>query len=217
MLNSVQKGIEMKRLLPFIALFALLLPGVAVAVEDAVKNVGKAALDVVFSEAEKRVMNRYYKERERLLGESADDDDQDADNEDTDEDSDDRGDRKSKKKKGKKHTKGAKQKEMPPGIRKKLERGGELPPGLAKQGLPADLEEELPPAPEGHERAVIDNKVVLIDTATGVIKDIFRPRQDGSGGTTQKRTRLEGGNGSTGTDADSKAPEPKNKWWEFWK
>ena len=55
------------------------------------------------------------------------------------------------------HTKGKgkpKKKGLPPGIAMKLERGGTLPPGIAKQYLPADLERQLPPVRQGYERRI---------------------------------------------------------------
>lgn len=70
--------------------------------------------------------------------------------------------------KGKKNKKG-----LPPGIAKNLQRGKALPPGIAKQQLPADLVATLPPAPRGYERAIIDGRVVLIEIATQVIRDVL--------------------------------------------
>jgi len=66
-----------------------------------------------------------------------------------------------------------KHKTLPPGIAKNLERGKPLPPGIAKRYLPADLQEELPVAPEGYERIVIDDKILLIEIATQMIQDVL--------------------------------------------
>ena len=91
--------------------------------------------------------------------------------------------------KGKKDKHGGKDKGLPPGLAKRdslppgLARRETLPPGLAKRSLPADLEEQLPPPPEGYERQIVGNTaVVLIDKATGkvadIIKDILIPGAD---------------------------------------
>ena len=56
-----------------------------------------------------------------------------------------------------------------------LARNATLPPGLAQRELPADLEEQLPPAPAGYERKIVgDTAVVLIDMASGQVADIIR-------------------------------------------
>lgn len=69
--------------------------------------------------------------------------------------------------------KGKGPKSLPPGIAKKLARGGRLPPGIAKRGLPQALEVQLPPPPAGHERVVVDGRVLLVEIATQVIHDIL--------------------------------------------
>lgn len=61
---------------------------------------------------------------------------------------------------------------LPPGIQKKLERGGTLPPGIAKNYLPDDLEHRLPPPPQGYERTIVGNDVLLVEIDTGRIADI---------------------------------------------
>ena len=68
---------------------------------------------------------------------------------------------------------GKKPKGLPPGIAKNLERGKPLPPGIAKQLLPQGLLALLPPAPHGHERIIVDGKVLLVEVATHVIHDIL--------------------------------------------
>ncbi len=62
---------------------------------------------------------------------------------------------------------------LPPGIAKNLKRGKSLPPGIAKQQLPAKLVTVLPPVPKGYERVIIDGRVVLIEIATQVIRDVL--------------------------------------------
>jgi hypothetical protein len=64
-------------------------------------------------------------------------------------------------------------KSLPPGIAKNLGRGKPLPPGIAKQVLPAGLLDQLPPAPHGYERVIVDGKVLLVEIATQVIHDIL--------------------------------------------
>jgi Ni/Co efflux regulator RcnB len=68
---------------------------------------------------------------------------------------------------------GRKHKELPPGIARNLARGKPLPPGIAKQVLPDDLLARLPPPRDGHERVIIDGKVVLVEAATQVVRDVI--------------------------------------------
>lgn len=63
---------------------------------------------------------------------------------------------------------------LPPGLEKQLQRDGTLPPGLAKRGLPDNLQALLPRPLPGQERVLVDNDVVLIERATGLILDILR-------------------------------------------
>lgn len=121
--------------------------------------------DVVFKEAEKRLIEEFFANK---AAKSDDDEDQ--------------GKKKKKDKKSKKSKKGkskdmppglANKDELPPGLAKQLQRKGTLPPGLAKRDLPADLAARLPPPPPGQERVIVDNDVVLIERATGVILDIL--------------------------------------------
>ncbi len=72
------------------------------------------------------------------------------------------------KSKGKHKSKG-----LPPGIAKNLERGKPLPPGIAKQTLPYNLTKQLPPPPKGYERIIVAGKIILIEVATQVIRDIL--------------------------------------------
>ena len=62
---------------------------------------------------------------------------------------------------------------LPPGIAKNLARGKALPPGIAKQQLPPELVRRLPDVPDGHERIIVDGKVLLVDLATQVVRDIL--------------------------------------------
>jgi len=72
---------------------------------------------------------------------------------------------------GKDKGKPGKEKAMPPGIAQNLARGKTLPPGIAKTRLPDALAAKLPPPPAGHEIAVVDDRVLLIETATQTIRD----------------------------------------------
>lgn len=67
----------------------------------------------------------------------------------------------------------AKGKALPPGIAMNLQRGKPLPPGIAKQQLPDSLLRQLPPVPRGYERVIVDEKVLLVEIATQVIRDVL--------------------------------------------
>ena len=64
-------------------------------------------------------------------------------------------------------------KTLPPGIARNLQRGKPLPPGIARQVLPAGLIDLLPPPPKGHERIVVAGKILLVEIATQVIRDVL--------------------------------------------
>jgi hypothetical protein len=66
-----------------------------------------------------------------------------------------------------------KQKGLPPGIEKNLARGKPLPPGIAKQALPYELRRALPPVRDGHERIIVAGKILLVEIATQVIRDVL--------------------------------------------
>jgi Ni/Co efflux regulator RcnB len=66
-----------------------------------------------------------------------------------------------------------KNKGLPPGIAKNLQRGKPLPPGIAKRFLPTDLRYALPAPHDGYERLIIGGKILLVEIATGVIHDIL--------------------------------------------
>jgi hypothetical protein len=65
-------------------------------------------------------------------------------------------------------------KPLPPGIAKKVARGGTLPPGIAKRYLPADLDTRLPPCASGTERLILGNDVLLVEISTGAIIDMIK-------------------------------------------
>lgn len=73
-----------------------------------------------------------------------------------------------------KANKGKGNKALPPGIAMKLERGGTLPPGIAKRDLPDDLISKLPARTDGTMRQIVGDDVVLIEKGTEVILDVIR-------------------------------------------
>jgi len=75
-----------------------------------------------------------------------------------------------KDKKNKKN-KGVGNQGIPPGLAKK---GGALPPGIAKRQLPNNLLAQLPPAPRGYERVIVDKDVLLVHIATQVVHDVLQ-------------------------------------------
>ncbi len=119
--------------------------------------------DVVFKEAEKRIIEEYY---DKVPGAKKDDDD-------------DRGGKKAKGGPGKAKGKGrgdglppglAKRDQLPPGLAK---RGNRLPPGLMKGDLPPDLEDRLSGLPENVERVIVDDDVLLVEKGTEIILDVL--------------------------------------------
>lgn len=63
---------------------------------------------------------------------------------------------------------------LPPGLQKKLARGGQLPPGWQKkfEPFPAAVERKLTVLPGGYRRGVIDGHAVIYSSRTNVIVDI---------------------------------------------
>jgi hypothetical protein len=86
-------------------------------------------------------------------------------------------------------TKGKKKKRLPPGLQKKVARGGELPPGWQKkvargevldvevhansEQLPLGVIEKLPSQPEGTEIIRVEGKIIRLIKATRTILDAF--------------------------------------------
>jgi hypothetical protein len=66
---------------------------------------------------------------------------------------------------------GMRAKRLPPGIAKNLARGKPLPPGIAKRYAPRDLVRELS-GRNGYEILVAGASILLVEAATGVIRDI---------------------------------------------
>ena len=91
---------------------------------------------------------------------------------------------------GKKDKKAKKLKALPPGLKKKIERGGQLPSGwqkkvargevlekdlyLASKGLPQDVLEQLPNNPNGTTIRQIDDTIVRVLDTTNVILDVLK-------------------------------------------
>jgi hypothetical protein len=65
-------------------------------------------------------------------------------------------------------------KPLPPGIARKVARGGSLPPGIAKRYLPQGLLGQLSPLDPRYGRMVVGSDVLMVELATGVILDILR-------------------------------------------
>jgi hypothetical protein len=65
--------------------------------------------------------------------------------------------------------------QLPPGLAKKLQRGGTLPPGWQKkvQLMPLELDGRLPRVPTGCRRVVSGKVALLINDATNTILDIL--------------------------------------------
>jgi len=69
------------------------------------------------------------------------------------------------------HTRGG-LKALPPGIRRNLERGKPLPPGIAKQVAPSDLASRIH-VPDHFEIVEVGLDVLLVEVATGIIHDVL--------------------------------------------
>jgi hypothetical protein len=110
----------------------------------------------IFSDEERRIIHDVL---DIATGNTGDDSDRDHD---------------SKGGKGDKGKKGKGNKGLPPGIAMKLERGGTLPPGIAKRDLPANLQSKLPNRTDGAIRQIIGDDVVLIERGTDLVLDVIR-------------------------------------------
>ncbi len=160
-----------------LSLFVLFITAVPVSADTA----GGPVSDVIFGEEEKRIISDYMKKKMGLpdTARKSSSEDEDAD-EDDETNSKGKKAKKDKKNKGKGKDKGKnKKKKMPPGLAERdelppgLAKRHTLPPGLAVRELPEELENQLPPTPEGSERIIADENVVLIEKATGRILDII--------------------------------------------
>ena len=61
---------------------------------------------------------------------------------------------------------------LPPGIRRKLERGKSLPCGVAKRSAPAELRSRIE-LTEGYELVEVGLDVFLVEVATNLIHDVL--------------------------------------------
>lgn len=61
---------------------------------------------------------------------------------------------------------------LPPGIRKRLARGKPLPPGIAKQVVPAGLRSSIR-IPDGYQLVEVGLDVLLVEVATNVVHDVL--------------------------------------------
>lgn len=69
----------------------------------------------------------------------------------------------------------AKRDQLPPGLERQLRVRGTLPPGLRGMMTPCpeELEQRLPPPPEGYRHFVIGGHVALVNPNTYLVLDIF--------------------------------------------
>ena len=63
---------------------------------------------------------------------------------------------------------------LPPGLRKKYARTGQLPPGWQKRFQPFEpaLERQLVVLPAGYRRGIVDGQAVILDDRTHVVIDV---------------------------------------------
>lgn len=61
---------------------------------------------------------------------------------------------------------------LPPGIRRNLQRGKPLPPGIAKKSVPPELQSGLE-LPGGYELVEVGLDVLLVEVATNVVHDVL--------------------------------------------
>jgi Ni/Co efflux regulator RcnB len=69
----------------------------------------------------------------------------------------------------------ARRDQLRPGLEKQLRVRGTLPPGLREKMMPCpeELEQRLPPPPEGYRHFVIGGHVALVNPSTYLVLDIF--------------------------------------------
>jgi hypothetical protein len=175
-----------------------------IVVGDLVGDIAKKAGDAVFSEVERQAIEKYYKVVAPIRG-----DEHEAIDDDDISDKREKDGRKRDKGKGKGESMRS---DLPKGISKKLERGGALPPGLAKRNLPSDLETQLPTTPKGYERIESEGQVLLTDIATGVISDIINISNNPNTEMSKDQSVVE----LNAPDKVATPEKPETKWWQFW-
>ena len=69
----------------------------------------------------------------------------------------------------------AKKDRLPPGLEKQLVRNGTLPPGLEKRfyPVPVELERQLPPPPPDCAHVLVSGHLLLLNRKTNLIVDVF--------------------------------------------
>ena len=69
----------------------------------------------------------------------------------------------------------ARRDQLPPGLEMQLRVRGTLPPGLRKKMMPCpeELEQRLPPPPEGYQHFLIGGHMTLVNPSTYFVLDIF--------------------------------------------
>ena len=72
-------------------------------------------------------------------------------------------------------------KPLPPGIAKKIARGGTLPPGIEKKTLPGGLLAQLPIRP-GQEWRLVGTDLLIVEIASNVIVDVLTGALRGKSG-----------------------------------
>ena len=72
-------------------------------------------------------------------------------------------------------------KPLPPGIEKKIARGGMIPPGIAKKTLPGGLLAQLPARP-GQEWRLVGTDLLIVEIASNVIIDVLKGALRGKSG-----------------------------------
>ena len=64
-------------------------------------------------------------------------------------------------------------KPLPPGIARKIARGGTMPPGIAKRYMPGDLLAQLPTR-QGQKWMLAGTDLIIVEIATNVIVDVLK-------------------------------------------
>lgn len=62
---------------------------------------------------------------------------------------------------------------LPPGIARNLARGKPLPPGIAKGYLPSTVVADLPRLPSGLDYVIVAGKLLLVEAATQVVREVL--------------------------------------------
>jgi len=67
----------------------------------------------------------------------------------------------------------AKKEELPPGLKKHIQKHEQLPPGLEGRRLPYDLERTLQPLPSGYVRLRVGGDVLLLNEKSRYVLDVI--------------------------------------------